>query len=98
MIDKVVKKQLQVFQKKMVDTEKNFQSDEKKFQEQTFIVETLQNRIEEIIENREAFDNTLYILSKELENEQLKSRLRTTASSGGGASPRKQSPSKFNYN
>lgn len=76
----------------MVETEKVYQLDEKKFLQVQNICENAKNRIEEIIESREAYNNTLYILNKELENETLKTRLRSTNSTNF-SSPRKHSPS-----
>ena len=77
-----------------METEKVYQVDEKNFIQQGQKIEHLKNRIEEIIETSEAYTSTLYVLNKELENELLKSRLKSTSS---GSSPRKNPPSKFNF-
>jgi len=78
----------------MVEAEKAFQGDEKKFIEQNLKCEALKRRLEDIIESNEAYKSTLYVLNKELKNSQLKLTLQSTST--GGSSRKYSSPSKNN--
>ena len=77
----------------MVETEKIYQIDEKKFNEQNLKCEKLKNRIEEIIESIEGYNSTLYILNKEFVKTNFKTLLVSMSTSF--SSPIKTTPSKF---